>query len=252
MNDEEYEDALRDLQIELGRLQQSVRESKRRVAIIFEGRDAAGKGGGIRRFTENLSPREHRIVALTKPTETEQGQWYFQRYISQLPNAGEMVFFDRSWYNRAVVEPVMGFCTAAQHKHFMNTVGDFESLITQDGIEVVKLWFAITKGEQKQRFHDRESDPLRQWKTSPIDKQAQAKWADFTKYASKMISTTSFSYAPWAVVRTDKKRIARLESIRCMLNALTYPKRPSKRSTLLAQDNKVVTTIAQGADPGAV
>ncbi len=252
MNDKEYEATLRELQIELGRLQQSVRDSGRRVAIVFEGRDAAGKGGGIRRFTENLSPREHRVVALAKPTETELGQWYFQRYIAQLPNAGEIVFFDRSWYNRAVVEPVMGFCTPTQHKQFMNTVGSFESLITQDGIELVKLWFAITKEEQKQRFHDRQTDPLRQWKTSPIDKQAQSKWADFTRYATKMVTSTSFEYAPWTVIRTDKKRIARLESIRTVLNAVPYRKRPNRRSSLLALNKEVVTTIASDAKVSAV
>lgn len=249
VNNEEYEASLRDLQIKLGNLQHDVRESGRRVLIVFEGRDAAGKGGAIRRFTENLSPREHRIVALPKPTDLEKGQWYFQRYIAQLPNAGEMVFFDRSWYNRAVVEPVMGFCTKSQYKAFMERVGTFEELLVTDGIEIVKLWFAITKDEQRQRFEDRANDPLRQWKLGPIDKDAQRKWSTFSKYATAMLANTSHAAAPWTIVRTDSKKVARLESIRIVLDRLHAPKKTKRISTT---DADVVIPVVAGTDFGLV
>lgn len=247
-----YDDTLRDLQIELGKLQQHVRATGRRVAVIFEGRDAAGKGGAIRRFTENLSPREHRVVALAKPTELEQGQWYFQRYIAELPNRGEIVFFDRSWYNRAVVEPVMGFCTPKQHRQFLHSVDDFERLITDDGIDVIKLWFSISKTEQRKRFKDRQSDPLRRWKVSPVDREAQARWADFTRHATQMLTTTSFSYAPWTVVRTDDKRSARLESIRVVLRRVEYPGRPRLSSKLLTVDPNIIIPINGVVDASIV
>ncbi len=252
MKQERYEHELRALQIELGVMQQAVRDLGRRVVIVFEGRDAAGKGGTIRRFTENLSPREHRIVALAKPTELERGQWYFQRYLEQFPNAGEVVFFDRSWYNRAVVEPVMGFCKPREYRQFMATVNEFENLLAGDGVEFVKLWLAITKSEQKHRFKDRESDPLRAWKISPIDKSAQVKWGQFTKHAESMIRATSSQPVPWTIIRTDDKEVARLESIKTVLHAIPYNDRPKLTSKLLRLDSDVVFPVAPGADPGDI
>ena len=167
-----YEEELEKLQIELVKMQRWVQEKKRRIAIIFEGRDAAGKDGTIRRFIEHLNPRTLPVVALPKPTEEETGQWYFQRYIEQLPNRGELVFFDRSWYNRAVVEPVMGFCRDKQYNHFMRQVPEFEHMLYEDGVTVIKFWFSISKDEQLKRFQSREVNPLKQWKLSPIDAEA--------------------------------------------------------------------------------
>lgn len=217
MKNKEYEEQLRNLQIALVRLQREINTAGRRMLIIFEGRDAAGKGGAIRRFTENLSPRSHRIVALPKPSDIEMGQWYFERYVAQLPNRGEMVFFDRSWYNRAVVEPVMGFCIPEQYEHFMDQVPRFEQLLVDDGIELVKMWFSISKEEQAKRIEARRENPLKQWKIGPIDEQAQQRWDDFTTYARTMMERTSTKDAPWTIVRTDDKEVARLESIRLVL-----------------------------------
>jgi polyphosphate kinase 2 len=222
----EYEAQLRDLQVALVRLQVAINESGRRVLVIFEGRDAAGKGGAIRRFTENLSPRSHRVVALPKPSDVEQGQWYFERYVEHLPNKGEIVFFDRSWYNRAVVEPVMDFCTKQQYKAFIDQVPRFEQLIADDGIELIKLWFAISREEQAKRIEARREDPLKQWKIGPIDEQAQTRWNDFEHYARQMLHTTHSDAAPWTLIRTDEKKIARLESIRHVLRRLRYEPAP--------------------------
>ncbi len=182
-----YEEELEALQVELVKLQRSVQEQERRVAVIFEGRDAAGKGGAILRFTQHLSPRAMRVVALTKPTVLEQGQWYFQRYTSQLPEPGQMVFFDRSWYNRAVVEPANGFCTPAQYETFMRQVPDFEHMLYEDGIEIIKLWFSITKKTQQKRFLARRKNPLKNWKVSPVDERAQELWDSYTHYKDLML-----------------------------------------------------------------
>ncbi|MGV7228807.1 MAG: polyphosphate kinase 2 [Nitrospirales bacterium] len=217
-----YEAELRRLQIELVKLQRDVQLTGRRVAIIFEGRDAAGKGGTIRRFTEHLNPRSMKVVALSKPTEVEKGQWYFQRYVKPLPNPGEIAFFDRSWYNRAVVEPVMNFCTKAQYQTFIQQVPEFEHMLYEDNIEIIKFWFSISKDEQANRFKGRSNNPLKQWKISPVDDKAQENWDLYTMYKEEMFSKTHTSYSPWAIVKANNKMKARLEAIRHVLNTLPY------------------------------
>ena len=217
-----YDAELRQLQIELVKLQRDVQLTGRRVVIIFEGRDAAGKGGAIRRFIEHLNPRSMRLVAMPKPTEEEKGQWYFQRYVKPLPNPGEIAFFDRSWYNRAVVEPVMNFCTKKQHQTFMQQVPEFEHMLYEDNIEIIKFWFSISKDEQARRFNGRVNDPLKQWKISPVDDKAQENWDLYTMYKEEMFSKTHTSYAPWVIVKANSKMKARLEAIRHVLNTLPY------------------------------
>lgn len=217
-----YEEELVKLQIELVKLQRWVQNTNKRVVVIFEGRDAAGKGGTIRRFTEHLNPRAMRVVALPKPTEAEKGQWYFQRYTVQLPNPGEIVFFDRSWYNRAVVEPVNGFCTKTEYNRFIQQVPEFEHMLYEDGITLIKFWFSISKEEQEKRFESRKVNPLKQWKLSPIDETAQDKWDLYTHYKEEMFSKTHTSYSPWILVKANNKLRARLESIRYVLNLLPY------------------------------
>ncbi len=217
-----YEEELVALQIELVKLQRWVQEKGKRIAIIFEGRDAAGKGGTIRRFTEHLNPRHIRVVALPKPSEEEKGQWYFQRYSKQLPNAGEIVFFDRSWYNRAVVEPVNKFCTEKEYDRFLQQVPEYEHMLYEDGITIVKFWFSISKEEQLKRFASRRINPLKQWKLSPIDERAQDLWNDYTHYKELMFSKTHTSFSPWIIVKSNNKKLARLESIRYLLNQIEY------------------------------
>ena len=234
-----YERELERLQIEFVKLQRAVQLSGRRVALIFEGRDAAGKGGTIRRFIEHLNPRSARVVALPKPTEIQKGQWYFQRYVEQLPNPGEIVFFDRSWYNRAVVEPVMKFCTDKQYKVFMQQVPEFEHMLYEDGLEIVKFWFSISKGVQEDRFHTRRSDPLKQWKISPVDERAQERWEVYTKYKDDMFNRTHTSFCPWIIVKANDKKKARLESIRYVLSTLDYESKSEER-TVLSPDPDVV------------
>jgi polyphosphate kinase 2 len=234
-----YEQELEKLQIELVKLQRSVQLEERRVAIIFEGRDAAGKGGSIRRFIEHLNPRTARVVALPKPSDLQKGQWYFQRYVEKLPNPGEIVFFDRSWYNRAVVEPVMGFCTEAQYKVFMQQVPEFEHMLYEDNLELVKFWFSISKEVQQYRFDSRRVDPLKQWKISPVDEQAQENWDVYTKYKNEMFSRTHTSYAPWIIVKANDKKMARLESMRHVLSTLDYPGK-DQSLTHLSPDPDVV------------
>ena len=234
-----YEQELQKLQIELVKLQRSVQLEGRRVAVLFEGRDAAGKGGTIRRFIEHLNPRSARIVALPKPTEVQQGQWYFQRYTERLPNPGEIVFFDRSWYNRAVVEPVMGFCTDAQYRVFMQQVPEFEHMLYEDNLELVKFWFSISKQVQASRFESRRVDPLKQWKISPVDEEAQENWDLYTRYKNEMFSRTHTSYAPWIIVKANDKKQARLESMRHVLSTLDYPGRENP-GTHLSPDPDVV------------
>ncbi len=217
-----YEEELERLQIELIKLQNWVQEKGKRVAIIFEGRDAAGKGGSIRRFTMHLNPRAMRVVALPKPTEIEMGQWYFQRYVNQLPNAGEIVFFDRSWYNRAVVEPVNGFCTQKQYELYLRQVPEFEHMLYEDGVIVIKFWFSISKDEQLARFKSRQTNPLKQWKISPVDMKAQELWDKYSKYKEEMFSKTHNSFSPWIIVKANNKKNARLESIRYVLSVVPY------------------------------
>lgn len=218
----QYEWELRKLQAELIKMQSWIREKKKRVAVIFEGRDASGKGGSIRRFVEHLNPRSMRVVALDKPTVVEKGQWYFTRYVKELPNPGEIVFFDRSWYNRAVVEPVMGFCNKNQYEQFMRQVPEFEHMIYEDGITIVKLWFSVSKEVQSERFESRRTTPIKQWKISPVDEKATEMWNKFTRYKEAMFSRTHTTYSPWVIVKSDNKKIARLESMRYVLSLMEY------------------------------
>lgn len=222
LNNDAYEKELKKLQAEMVSLQSWIRETKQRVAIIFEGRDAAGKGGSIKRYKEHLNPRNMRLVALNKPTEVEQGQWYFRRYIKELPNPGELVFFDRSWYNRAVVEPVMGFCTDDQYKKFMVQVPEFEHMLYEDNVKIIKFWFSITKDEQVKRFDSRMENPLKQWKFSPVDKKGQMLWDEYTKYKDQMFTLTHTTFSPWIIVETNNKKKARLESMRYVLSQFDY------------------------------
>lgn len=234
-----YEEELKKLQIELVNLQHWVSKNKLRVAIIFEGRDAAGKGGSIRRFTEHLNPRSMRVVALAKPTEVEQGQWYFRRYIKELPNPGEIVFFDRSWYNRAVVEPVMGFCSKKQYDKYMVQVPEFEHMLYEDGVILIKFWFSISKDEQIKRFEGRLNNPLKIWKFSPVDKRGQELWNDYTFYKEQMFSKTHTSYSPWIIVKTNDKKEARLESMRYVLSQFEYEGKEKATTTLFPDPNVI-------------
>ncbi|MDO4897289.1 MAG: polyphosphate kinase 2 [Moraxella sp.] len=217
-----YEAQKYKLQIELLKLQHHVKTTGQKVVILFEGRDAAGKGGTIKRFMEHLNPRGARVVALEKPTEQEKGQWYFQRYVAHLPTAGEIVLFDRSWYNRAVVEKVMGFCTEEEYKTFMRHVPQFEKMLVESGIHLIKFWFSVTREEQKARFASRENDPLKQWKLSPVDKASLDKWDDYTLAKEAMFFNTDSAEAPWIVIKSDCKKRARLNAMRYVLNKLSY------------------------------
>jgi polyphosphate kinase 2 len=234
-----YERELQQLQAELVNLQHWVAKNKKRVCVIFEGRDAAGKGGAIRRFTEHLNPRSMRIVALTKPTNIEKGQWYFRRYIKELPEPGEIVFFDRSWYNRAVVEPVMGFCTENQYDKFMVQVTEFEHMLYEDGVDIVKFWFSITKDEQLRRFESRLRNPLKRWKFSPVDKEGQVRWDDYTFYKEQMFSKTHTTFSPWILIITNNKKQARLESMRYLLSKFNYDGKRKSGLAMLKDPNVV-------------
>lgn len=222
LNTIEYEDTLIELQKELVKLQTWVQLTKKRVAIIFEGRDAAGKGGTIRRFVEHLNPRTMRVVALDKPTVVEKGQWYFERYVKELPNPGEIVFMDRSWYNRAVVEPVMGFCDSQQYDRFMRQVPEFEHMLFEDGVAIIKFWFSISKEEQWKRFQSRSENPLKQWKLSPVDQKSRSKWDRYTFFKEEMFSKTHTAFSPWTIIKANNKKVARLESIRYVLSQFNY------------------------------
>lgn len=235
-----YEAELRKLQAELVNLQKWIAEKKLRLAIIFEGRDAAGKGGAIKRFKEHLNPRSSRVVALSKPTEVEKGQWYFRRYIKALPNPGEMVFFDRSWYNRAVVEPVMGFCTKEQYNKFMVQVPEFEHLLYEDNLRVIKFWFSTSKEEQKKRFDSRLNNPLKRWKFSPVDMKGQELWDKYTHYKEQMFSKTHTNFSPWIIVKANNKKQARLESIRYVLSQFDYKGKGESNISLLPDPNIIM------------
>lgn len=234
-----YTEELRLLQIELVKLQRWISKENKRVVVIFEGRDAAGKGGNIRRFTEHLNPRSSRLVALNKPTDIEKGQWYFQRYIKELPNPGEIVFFDRSWYNRAVVEPVMDFCTQKQYKDFLVQVPEFEHMMYEDGVIIIKFWLSITKDEQLKRFEERKENPLKRWKFSPVDKKGQTLWDKYTQYKAEMFSKTHTAYSPWILIKTNDKEVARLEAIRHVISQFDYEGKAAAK-TILAPDPNVV------------
>jgi polyphosphate kinase 2 len=235
-----YEIELRTLQVELMKLQKAMKSDGRRVLLIFEGRDAAGKGGTIKRFTAHLNPRYTRVVALIKPNETEQTQWYFQRYISHLPAAGEIVFFDRSWYNRAMVEPVMGYCTDEQNKRFLKDVPLLEELLVKDGIVLFKFYFSVSKTIQNDRFESRKHDILKQYKLSPVDKLAQQYWDQYSLRKFQMLQETNRSIAPWTIIRSDNKKLARLNCMKFVLSKLDYQdKLPEKE---LAVDPSIVYT----------
>ncbi|RPD98792.1 polyphosphate kinase 2 [Aureibaculum marinum] len=220
----DYERKLKKLQIELVKLQTWAINNNERIIIVFEGRDAAGKGGAIRRITERINPRHVRIIALPKPTEEEKTQWYFQRYVKQFPRAGQMVFFDRSWYNRAVVEPVNGFCTEEEYKTFMNQVNDFERMITESGIILVKIYMSISKSEQAERFADIKSDPLKHWKMTDVDERAQELWDVYTKYKKLMFKNTENGGIPFKVIKANRKTIARVNAIKHILSSIPYDK----------------------------
>lgn len=234
-----YEQELLPLQAELVEFQRWVQKENKKIAIIFEGRDASGKGGCIKRFKEHLNPRAMRVVALNKPTEIEKNQWYFNRYIKELPNAGEIVFFDRSWYNRAVVEPVMGFCTAKQYNRFIIQVPEFENMLHESGTVLIKFWFSVSKDEQQRRFEKRLNNPLKKWKFSPVDEKGQELWDDFTKYKNQMFSRTHNSFSPWVVIKANDKKQARLESIKYVLSLFEYDNKGANCSTILPDPNVV-------------
>ena len=228
MSRKNYEKEKYNLQVELLKLQAWVKETGARIIILFEGRDAAGKGGTIKRVMEHLNPRGARVVALEKPTDEERGQWYFQRYIKHLPTKGEIVLFDRSWYNRAGVEVVMGFCTREEYMEFMRQVPEFERNLVRSGIYLFKLWFSVSQDEQKRRFKDRETHPLKQWKLSPIDKASLDKWNDYTEAKEKMFFHTDTSDAPWIVVKSNCKKRARINAMRYVLHKIPYSKKDNK------------------------
>lgn len=220
-----YEYKLRELQGELIKLQQWVFNNKKQVIIIAEGRDAAGKGGAIRRMTEHLNPRLLNLVALPKPSKSEKKQWYFQRYAKVLPKVGEMTFFNRSWYNRAMVEPVNGFCTPKQYETFMKEVNLFEDMLVNDDIQIIKLYFSISKKEQERRFNNISSNPLKKWKISPVDLNAIELWDDYTKYKERMIKETNTKKSPWIIIKADKKTSARIEAMEHVLSTVPYLKK---------------------------
>ena len=234
-----YLEELKLLQAELVKLQHWVEKKQLRVAILFEGRDAAGKGGSIKRFTEHLNPRTIRVVALSKPTEVEKGQWYFRRYIKELPDPGEIVFFDRSWYNRAVVEPVMDFCDEQQYNQFMLQVPSFEHMLYEDGIVVIKFWFSISKQEQKKRFASRQGNALKMWKFSPVDKLGQELWDRYTFYKEQMFAKTHTTFSPWVIVKTNDKKVARLESMRYLLSKFEYEGKQEANTTVSPDPNVI-------------
>ena len=237
MGRQEYERTKRALQVELLKLQLGVKESGARVLVLFEGRDAAGKGGAIKRFTEHLNPRGARIVALEKPTEVETTQWYFQRYIAHLPSGGEIVLMDRSWYNRAGVERVMGYCSPVQYLSFMRQCPDFERMLVDSGIHLVKLWFSVSQDEQARRFQARRTDPVRQWKLSPTDLASLDKWDAYTEAKEAMFFYTDTADSPWTVVNSNDKKRARLEAMRVLLAGLDYP---SKDDTVVGRPDPLL------------
>ena len=229
MSRREYEVTKRAVQIELLKLQAWVKATGQKVVIVFEGRDAAGKGGTIKRFTEHLNPRGSHVVALEKPTDREAGQWYFQRYVAHLPTAGEIVLFDRSWYNRAVVERVMGFCTDEQYTEFMRQAPEFERMLIRSGILLIKLWFSVSQSEQRTRFMIRQIDPVRRWKLSPTDLASLDKWDAYTDAKEAMFAYTDTEHAPWTVVKSNDKKRARVNALRHVLHTLPYADKNMER-----------------------
>lgn len=233
-----YARELRSLQVELLKFQNHVKDEGLRVVIVFEGRDAAGKGGTIKRMTQHLNPRGARVVALEKPSDRELTQWYFQRYVAHLPAAGEIVLFDRSWYNRAMVEPVMGFCTDEQNKRFLKDAPLFEKLLVKDGILLFKYYFSVSKDEQQKRFESRKTDPLKQFKISPVDREAQNLWNQYTIKKFQMLGETNRTLTPWTIIRSDNKKKARINCIKDFLSRLEYPAQTDPAN--LAADPEIV------------
>lgn len=247
----EYEHRKHVLQVELLKLQVWIKETGQRVIIVFEGRDAAGKGGTIKRFMEHLNPRGARVVALEKPTDREQTQWYFQRYVEHLPAAGEIVMFDRSWYNRAGVERVMGYCSEAQYEEFMRSTPEFERMLAQSGIKIFKFWFSVGEAEQRRRFLERRTDPVKRWKLSPTDLASLDKWDAYTEAKEAMFLATDTEVAPWTVVKSNDKKRARLEAMKWVLNAFDYD---GKDASVIGQNDSLVigspsTVYDQGESP---
>lgn len=241
-----YEAEKAALQVELLKVQHWVQETGQKFVMLFEGRDAAGKGGTIKRFTEHLNPRTARVVALNKPTEEERGQWFFQRYVKHLPTSGEIVLYDRSWYNRAGVERVMNFCAPNEYLEFMRQTPEFERMLTRSGVRLFKYWFSVTQEEQKKRFASRETDPLKRWKLSPIDRASLDKWEDYTEAKEAMFFYTDTADAPWTIIRSNDKKRARLNCMRHFLSVLDYP---DKDTTIAkAPDEKIVGRASHVVD----
>ncbi len=240
MKKKDYNAQMDELQVQLVKMLTDVRSTGKRIAVIFEGRDAAGKGGTIKRVRENLNPRYVRDVALAKPNEIERTQWYFQRYIQHLPAAGNISLFDRSWYNRGVIEPVFGFCTQEERDEFFAQAPKFEQMLVEDNIIFIKFWLTVSRAEQLRRFLDRENDPLKQWKLSPIDIQSLTKWDDYTAAIDLMLSKTHTSFAPWTVLRSDDKKRLRLEVIKHILRQIDYQ---GKDDALLKADEKIFKAV---------
>jgi polyphosphate kinase 2 len=236
----DYLDLITPLHVELLKMQNWVKEQGLRILVVNEGRDAAGKGGTIKRFVEHMNPRGARVVALDKPSDRERTQWYFQRYIAHLPSGGEIVFFDRSWYNRAMVERVMGFCSGAEVKEFLRSVPELERMLMRSGIQMVKFYYSVSKEAQAKRFSKRVDDPLRQWKLSPVDQESQDKWDAYTRAKEDMFFFTSTADAPWTIIKSDDKKRARINAIRYLLSQVEYPER---RDELLTIDRRIVRTV---------
>jgi polyphosphate kinase 2 len=236
----DYLDLIMPLHVELLKMQNWVKEQGVRLLVVNEGRDAAGKGGTIKRFVEHMNPRGARVVALDKPSDRERTQWYFQRYIAHLPSAGEIVFFDRSWYNRAMVERAMGFCNGAEVKEFLRSVPELERMLIRSGIHLLKFYYSVSKKEQARRFSKRTLDPLKQWKLSPVDQESQDKWEDYTKAKEDMFFFTSTADSPWVIIKSDDKKRARINAIRYLLSKIDYPDR---RDELLRIDKRIVRTV---------
>jgi len=232
----QYESELKILQIELLKMQNHIKDTGQKVLMIFEGRDAAGKGGTIKRITEHLNPRGARVIALDKPSDTEKTQWYFQRYTHYLPSAGEIVLFDRSWYNRGGVEPVMGFCTQEEHKEFLHEVPEFEKMLVNSDIKIFKFYFSVSKQEQEKRFNKRRTDPLKQYKLSPVDEQSQGLWDKYTIAKYSMLLASHTDHAPWTIIRSDNKKKARINCVKHILNHMDYPNK-LKKEKLAADDS---------------
>ena len=233
----QYESELKQLQIELLKMQNHIKDTGQKVLMIFEGRDAAGKGGTIKRITEHLNPRGARVIALDKPSDVEKTQWYFQRYTQHLPSAGEIVLFDRSWYNRGGVEPVMGFCSQEEHKEFLHEVPEFEKMLINSDVMIFKFYFSVSKDEQNRRFNKRKTDPLKQYKLSPVDEKSQGLWDKYTIAKYSMLLASHTEHAPWTVIRSDNKKKARINCIKHILNHIDYPNKI--KSKKLAADDKI-------------